>query len=228
MPGFLLHVGATVFCSHGGQAQPIDAVSPRAGERQPVVTMTSPYVIAGCPFVPPGGNGPCVTAQWVVGATRVVAGGAARAVANQPGDLRADGDATESGPDANAGGGTMSQFDYPFHFDTRGRTAGRDDDDHIRDLIEQVLFTAPGERVNRPTFGCGLMQLVFAPNSDELAAATQFLVQGALQQWLGDLIAVEAVQVEANDATLRVTIQYVIRRTRCARPRSSTRGGTGA
>ena len=67
-------------------------------------------------------------------------------------------------------------------------------DDHIRDLIEQVLFTAPGERVNRPNFGSGLLQLVFAPNSDELAAATQFLVQGALQQWLGDLIQVEGVE----------------------------------
>ena len=97
----------------------------------------------------------------------------------------------------------MSQLDYPFHFDTRGRTAETSDDEHIRDMIEQVLFTAPGERVNRPTFGCGLMQLVFAPNSDALAATSQFLVQGALQQWLGDLIVVEAVQVEADDSTLR-------------------------
>ena len=103
-------------------------------------------------------------------------------------------------------------IDFPFHFDTRGRTADTDDDDHIRDLIEQVLFTSPGERVNRPDFGCGLKQLVFAPNSDELAAATQFLAQGALQQWLGNLIQVEAVQVESEEATLRVTIQYVIRR----------------
>jgi phage baseplate assembly protein W len=103
-------------------------------------------------------------------------------------------------------------LDFPFHIDGRGRSAAVDDDGYIRDLIEQVLFTAPGERVNRPTFGSGLMQLVFAPNSAELAAATQFLVQGALQQWLGDLIQVEAVQVESEDATLRVTVQYVIRR----------------
>ena len=86
--------------------------------------------------------------------------------------------------------------DFPFHFDSRGRTAETADDDHVRDLIEQVLFTAPGERVNRPDFGSGLLQLVFAPNSAELAAATQFLVQGALQQWLGDLIEVRAVQVD--------------------------------
>jgi phage baseplate assembly protein W len=106
----------------------------------------------------------------------------------------------------------MMQIDYPFHIDSRGRTAGTDQDNHIRDLIEQVLFTAPGERVNRPDFGSGLMQLVFAPNSDELATAIQFMVQGALQQWLGDLIQVEAVQVESEEARLRVTVQYVVRR----------------
>jgi phage baseplate assembly protein W len=105
------------------------------------------------------------------------------------------------------------QIDYPFHFDERGRTASVDEDDHIRDLIEQVLFTAPGERVNRPTFGSGLLQLVFAPNSDALAAATQLTVQGALQQWLGDLIAVESVEINNPDSTLEVQVQYVIRRT---------------
>jgi phage baseplate assembly protein W len=104
-------------------------------------------------------------------------------------------------------------IDFPFHFDERGRTAGTDDDDHIRDMIEQVLFTSPGERVNRPTFGSGLMQLVFQPNSEELATSTQFLVQGALQQWLGDLIQVDQVQVESEDSSLRVTIVYTVRRT---------------
>ena len=104
------------------------------------------------------------------------------------------------------------QIGYPFRIDGRGRTAGANSDDHIRELIEQMLFTAPGERVNRPEFGSGLQQLVFAPNSDELATATQFLVQGALQQWLGDLIQVDAVQVESEDSIVRVTIQYTIRR----------------
>jgi phage baseplate assembly protein W len=104
------------------------------------------------------------------------------------------------------------QIDFPFDLDGRGRTAATDADDHIRDMIEQVLFTAPGERVNRPGFGSGLLQLVFAPNSDELAAATQFLVQGSLQQWLGDLIDVEAVEAESVDSTLRVTVRYVVRR----------------
>ena len=77
-----------------------------------------------------------------------------------------------------------------------------------------MLFTAPGERVNRPDFGSGLLQLVFAPNSDELAATTQVLVQGALQQWLGDLISVEEVQVEAVDATLTVIVRYIVRASR--------------
>src|SRR5215210_7883375 len=112
--------------------------------------------------------------------------------------------------DEPGGGGT--QIAYPFRIDGRGRTARTEGDAHIRDLIEQVLFTAPGERVNRPDFGTGLLQLVFAPNSEELATALQFLVQGALQQWLGDLIQVEAVGVESVDATLRVTVQYVVRR----------------
>jgi hypothetical protein len=75
MPGFLLHVGATVTCLHAGQAQPL-APNPRVRVGgQPVVTQTTPYAVAGCPFVPPAGNGPCVTAQWVTGATRVHAGG---------------------------------------------------------------------------------------------------------------------------------------------------------
>ena len=70
----------------------------------------------------------------------------------------------------------MSQLDYPYGIDGRGRTAATSQTDHIRDLIEQVLFTVPGERVNRPSFGSGLLQLVFAANSIELATAmTAFL-----------------------------------------------------
>jgi phage baseplate assembly protein W len=104
-------------------------------------------------------------------------------------------------------------LDYPYQFDGSGRTARTGEVAHVRDLIEQVLFTAPGERVNRPTFGSGLMQLVFAPNSDALAAATQVSVHGALQQWLGDLLMVEGVEVLREDAALRVTVRYVLRRT---------------
>ena len=98
--------------------------------------------------------------------------------------------------------------DYPYHFDVRGRTAETDTSDHIRDLIEQVLFTAPGERVMLPDFGCGVAQLVFAPNAFELASATQVLIQSALQRWLGALIVVRNVNVEATDATLSVTVTF--------------------
>jgi uncharacterized protein len=105
------------------------------------------------------------------------------------------------------------QIDYPFDFDSRGRTAETTSDEHIRDLIEQVLFTTPGERVNRPTFGSGVLQLIFAPNSQALAAATQMTVQGALQLWLGELIQVEAVSVQSQDSKLTVLVQYTVRRT---------------
>ncbi len=113
---------------------------------------------------------------------------------------------------------------FPYQFDDRGRTADAAEEDYIRGLVEQVLFTSPGERVMRPDFGSGLMQLVFAPNSPELAATTQFLVQGALQQQLGDLIAVESVEIETLDSTLRVTVGYTIRRTQAARVASFERG----
>ena len=115
-------------------------------------------------------------------------------------------------------------LDFPFHFDMRRRTAEAGDD-HIRDLIEQVLFTAPGERVNRPDFGSGLLPLVFAPNSDQLAATTQYLVQGSLQQFLGDLIEIQAVEVSNDDAMLRVIVRYVIRRSQIAQVAEFTRGG---
>ena len=116
--------------------------------------------------------------------------------------------------------------DYPYRFDARGRTAETTTSEHIRDLIEQVLFTAPGERVNRPDFGCGLQRLVFAPNSDELAAASQFLIQGALQQWLGDLIELNDVEVLSEDARLFVNITYTERRSQEQRTVQFARGGT--
>jgi Bacteriophage baseplate protein W len=112
----------------------------------------------------------------------------------------------------------------PYHVDGRSRTAEAENDDaHIRDLIETVLFTVPGERVNRPDFGCGLLQFVFAPNSVELAATLQALVQGSLQQWLGTLIRVEEVVAEAVDATLTVEVRYTVLATQARRVASFTR-----
>jgi phage baseplate assembly protein W len=102
----------------------------------------------------------------------------------------------------------VTALDIPFAFDHRGRTATSGDDDHIRDLIKMVLFTNPGERVNRPDFGCGLKQLVFAPASDTLAATTRQLVHGALLQWLSDVILVEAVEVELGDGMITVNVAY--------------------
>jgi len=99
-------------------------------------------------------------------------------------------------------------LDVPFAVDARGRTAVTGDDDHVRDMILQVLFTSPGERMNRPEFGCGLKQMVFAPASDALAAATEQLVHGALIRWLDPVITVEAVAVRAEEATLEITVAY--------------------
>jgi uncharacterized protein len=107
----------------------------------------------------------------------------------------------------------VANFGFPFRIDGRGRTADADADAHVRQLIEQLLFTAPGERVMRTTFGSAVRQMVFAPLSDEIASATRFMLQGALQQWLGDVIQVTSVDVRAEESTLRVTVQYVVRRT---------------
>jgi len=104
-------------------------------------------------------------------------------------------------------------IDFPFHFDGRGWTAATGDDDHIRDMIEQFLFTNPGERVNRPDFGSGLLRMVFEPNSPQLAAALNFTIQAGLQRWLNDLIELRAVEVTRNEGELHVLIQYLVRRT---------------
>jgi uncharacterized protein len=105
------------------------------------------------------------------------------------------------------------QIDFPFRFDGRGRTATTNEDDHIRDMLEQLLLTAAGERVNRPDFGSGLLQMVFAPNSPEIAAALQFTTEAAIQRWLGDVIELTALQVTSEEATLTITVQYRVRRT---------------
>src|SRR5215212_177462 len=104
-------------------------------------------------------------------------------------------------------------IDFPFRIAGDGRTADTPDDDHIRDLIEQLLFTSHGERVNRPDFGSGLLQMVFAPNSPEVATALQFSLQADLQRWLSDLIELQKLEVESVDASLLITIEYLVRRT---------------
>jgi len=115
--------------------------------------------------------------------------------------------------------------DHPFHFDERGRTAATAGDDHLRDLIEQLLLTNVGERVNRPDFGTGLMQLVFAPNSPELAAAVQFTLRAALDRWLGDLVALRALEVSNEEGTLLIRVTYAVRSTGESRTDTFTAGG---
>ncbi|GLF93120.1 GPW/gp25 family protein [Streptomyces yaizuensis] len=112
---------------------------------------------------------------------------------------------------------------FPFRIDRRGRTAGAAYDEHVRDLIEQLLFTAPGERVMLPDFGCGLLDLVFAPGSPELASAVELSVLAALQRWLGELIEVAELDVESSGAeenTVRVRLSYTVRATGTRRDES--------
>jgi len=115
-------------------------------------------------------------------------------------------------------------IDFPFHFDRRGETARTGCADHVRDMIEELLFTDHGERVNRPDFGCGLRQLVFAENSPELAATVEFTARAALMQWLGDVIDIQTLDVTSDDATLTVTLSYALRATGDAQTATFTRG----
>jgi phage baseplate assembly protein W len=99
-------------------------------------------------------------------------------------------------------------LNFPYQFDGRGRTQEAIAQDYVTQLVEQVLFTSPGERVNLPNFGSGLLQLPFAPNSVEMAAATQFSVQAALQRWLAGYVKVQSVVASAEDSVLTVTVTY--------------------
>ena len=102
---------------------------------------------------------------------------------------------------------------YPFAIDAGvGRLAEETDyAAHVEQMIKQVLFTNPGERINRPDFGCGLRRMVFAPNSDVTASLTQVTVFQALETWLGNLINVDEVRVEAIEEVLEVGIVYVLK-----------------
>ncbi|MFI6438191.1 GPW/gp25 family protein [Streptomyces sp. NPDC050759] len=108
---------------------------------------------------------------------------------------------------------TRSDLAFPFHADRRGRTAHAGHGEHVHDLIEQLLFTSPGERVMRPDFGCGLLDLVFAPNSPELLSTLELSVQASLQRWLGDLIEVVALDMDSEENVVRVHLSYVVRAT---------------
>jgi hypothetical protein len=106
------------------------------------------------------------------------------------------------------------QFPYPFDVDPAGQVVSPGDDLHVRELIEQVLFTAPGERVNRPSFGCGLNRIVFEPGTSEMLAANQSLIRAQLQDGLGDVIAVSDLRVSQRRSVLEIDIAYVVLATR--------------
>lgn len=114
-------------------------------------------------------------------------------------------------------------IDFPYRIAADGRTATTNDADHVRDMIELLLFTHPGERVMRPDFGTGLLQYVFAPNSPELAATLQVTLQASLSRWLGDLIDLREATVESVEAELRVTVSYALRATGEVRQDTFTR-----
>lgn len=115
---------------------------------------------------------------------------------------------------------------FPYQFDASGRTAEpASPADYLSQMVEQVLFTSPGERVNLPDFGSGLLQLAFAPNSVELAASVQFAGQGALQKWLGTALRVLSVAAEAQDQMLTVTVAYMPLNTDVAQVQTFVYGG---
>lgn len=105
----------------------------------------------------------------------------------------------------------MTTFPFPFSISSNGTLTASSGDEAIRGKIIQVLFTAPGERVNLPEFGCGLFNLVFEPNDVVLADAMEFTVGQALTRWLRDEIIVDAVSVEAEQETAMIEIVYTKR-----------------
>jgi len=117
---------------------------------------------------------------------------------------------------------------FAYNFVATGHTAQTDLVTHIGDMIAQILFTSPGERVNRPTFGSGTAQLVFTPNSEVLAGVQQQAIQAGLQQWLSDLIRVQSVTVTADDATLQITVVYVVIQTQQQQTQKFVYGGAMA
>lgn len=100
------------------------------------------------------------------------------------------------------------QVGFPFQLDTRGQAADPGYERHVREMIEQLLFTRPGERVNRPDFGCNLLDLVFSPETAEEASVTQHLARAALQRYLGDVVTVKALVIDTHGTTIDIRVEY--------------------
>jgi phage baseplate assembly protein W len=104
---------------------------------------------------------------------------------------------------------------FPFKINSYGRIAEPDYELHVQQMIELVLFTAPGERVNRPEFGCGLLQVLYGPDTQNMASAVDFLVKTALQRWMSDVIHATKVEVQAGEnGALKVSLTYLLLRDR--------------
>jgi uncharacterized protein len=97
---------------------------------------------------------------------------------------------------------------FPFRLAPDGRVANSKIDSHVKELIIQLLFTNPGERVNLPEFGCGLMNIVFEGNTEGLASQVKFMITQALNRWLGDIITVEDIVTESKEGELRIEVIY--------------------
>jgi phage baseplate assembly protein W len=104
----------------------------------------------------------------------------------------------------------MVKIAFPYGLDDRGRTATVTYDDHVEQMLVLLLLTQPGERVNLPTFGCGLLDQVFAPNSPEIAAALSVTIAAAISLWLRDVLSVTSLDVTAQGSQLIVSIGYTV------------------
>jgi phage baseplate assembly protein W len=104
------------------------------------------------------------------------------------------------------------QIAFPYVFDSNHVTGLAAEPAHVRQMLEQLLFTMPGERVNRPDFGCGIQRMVFAPQSTEVVATLQALIESEIHRWMGDVLTLRKLQVTAEEATLRVLVEYQLPR----------------
>lgn len=99
---------------------------------------------------------------------------------------------------------------FPFQFNLYGHISSTTYDLHIQEMLEQILFTSPGERVNRPDFGCGVELMVFGSTSPEILSVKQTQINSQIQKWLGHLIQVLEVKITTNENRVEILIRYMI------------------
>ncbi len=226
----LLTVASSMMCPHGGTVTATPgATNALAGA--PVLRGSDTFIIAGCSFQVSGVPSPCVSVNWVQTAQKVKHGGA---LVTEPGQRRPvprrhSGAARHSADQFNPGEGQRhmirNDFAVPFRIDAAsGQAAQASYQDHVDQMIRQVLLTDPGERVCLPTFGAGLRRLLFAPMSAQLQASAQMIVTQALNAWLSNQITVQKVTVDTpisdpglQQGVIVITIAYVLIETQSVR-----------